>query len=524
MNRLPSILLVVALLPGAVRASDCAPPKVTEDRLTVVVSDTHFGVGHGAGGDWHPFEDFRWLDDFRKFVAEVDAHGKGATDLVLNGDTFELWQSAEEKDCDRNRNEDQGCTQDEARARIARVLREHAGEMEVLGNFAGQGDNRVILVPGNHDAALLFPEVAGDALKAMKAPAGRACVAREGYWLSRDHQVYAEHGHQIGTDVNGFGERWPTPFWPGDPGYLVRTWGERGVQVFYNQYEDKYEAIDNLNGEGAGVSYGRAAEGLAGTALAAGRFVRFALFSVSWSQFKTSLDSQEEPLWDLKGIKEKGDVFLVESFATDNPLREAAERALAAGDLGLSVKNLEDVEIVELCNRRAALHQSQLDAGKAPTITLCPKGHLGAATQRFLVSRDKKFAKHLQQVNVDLVEAGHLKAGEPFRVFVFSHTHHAEPVFKPLAGQWRPAVLNTGAWQRLATEKDLVAFKTSESLQEKKDVLAAVKLKDLPPCYSFVAVSRDHGTPQASLRYWRQGDDGSWKVRESCDPRSKEGW
>lgn len=523
MKRLLSILLLSTVLPSASAALDCAIPTVTEDRLTVVLSDTHFGVGHRADGQWHPFEDFRWLDDFKKFLDEVDARGKGATDLVLNGDTFELWQSVAE-DCGQDRDEDQGCTESEARARIALVLREHMGEMEALGNFAGHGDNRVVLVPGNHDAALLFPKVADDALEVMKAPAGRACVAMEGYWLSHDRQVYAEHGHQIGADVNSFGERWPEPFWPDEPRHLIRTWGELGVQLFYNQYEDEYEAIDNLNGEGGGVSYGRAAEGMAGTALAAGRFVRFALFSVSWPQFKASLDSKEDPVWDIQEIRAKGDVFLVESFATDNPLREAAARALAAGDLGLSVKNLEDSEISELCNRRAALHRSQMDAGKTPTIMLCPRGHLSAATQKFLVSRDKKFARYLEQLNLKLVRAGRLKVGEPFGVFAFSHTHHAEPAFRPLAGQWRPAVLNTGAWQRLATEKDLAGFETSKSLQDKKDVLAAIKLKDLPPCYSFVAISRDHGKPQASLRYWRQGDDGSWRVRESCDPRSKEGW
>ncbi|HSG38094.1 MAG TPA: hypothetical protein VLE27_00530, partial [Thermoanaerobaculia bacterium] len=93
MKRVLSILLVVALLPTGAAALDCAVPTVTENRLTVILSDTHFGVGHGADGEWHPFEDFRWLEDFKKFLAEVDAKGKSAVDLVLNGDSFELWQS-----------------------------------------------------------------------------------------------------------------------------------------------------------------------------------------------------------------------------------------------------------------------------------------------------------------------------------------------------------------------------------------------------------------------------------------------
>src|SRR6185295_13200928 len=62
-------------------------------RLTVVISDLHMGIGRDpATGQWHPTEDFRWADAFGSFLRAIDEAGKGSTDLVLNGDTFELWQ------------------------------------------------------------------------------------------------------------------------------------------------------------------------------------------------------------------------------------------------------------------------------------------------------------------------------------------------------------------------------------------------------------------------------------------------
>src|SRR5690349_21672954 len=81
-------------------------------RLTVIISDTHFGVGKKSDGMWHPYEDARWATEFKLFLDEVNRMGKGETDLVLNGDTFELWQSLE-NDC-TNQEENLGCTEDEA--------------------------------------------------------------------------------------------------------------------------------------------------------------------------------------------------------------------------------------------------------------------------------------------------------------------------------------------------------------------------------------------------------------------------
>ena len=63
-----------------------------------------------------------------------------------------------------------GCTEPEALARLERVLAAHTREMTAFGAFARAGDNRLVVVPGDHDAALLFSSVGMRAVEAFDAP------------------------------------------------------------------------------------------------------------------------------------------------------------------------------------------------------------------------------------------------------------------------------------------------------------------------------------------------------------------
>src|SRR5262245_47299771 len=196
-------LVIIAIVATVTVVVSQTPPS----RFVVIASDLHLGAGKGANGEWLPTEDFRWQDDFASFLRAIDEAGKGATDLVLNGDTFELWQSATD-DC-RHRDPALGCTEQETLDRLNRVIAAHTADISALGTFARSGTNRLILVPGDHDAALLLPAVAVLAGESFKAP-GRVQVTR-GYWLSADGAVYAEHGHQIPGDPYSF-TNWPAPF------------------------------------------------------------------------------------------------------------------------------------------------------------------------------------------------------------------------------------------------------------------------------------------------------------------------
>ena len=199
-----------AVIPGGVQApASPAAPDAGPPRLVAVIADLHLGPGRDEGGEWRAAEDFRWAGELALFLDALDAEGGGATDLVLNGDTFDLTRSGD-AGCAHD-DPALGCTEPEALARLDRVLAAHRDVVDALAAFAASGANRVVLVPGEHDAALLFPAVGRRVEEALGGPEGRVEVAADGYWQSDDGQVHVEHGHQIGWRVDGF-ETWPEPF------------------------------------------------------------------------------------------------------------------------------------------------------------------------------------------------------------------------------------------------------------------------------------------------------------------------
>ncbi len=250
-----------------------------ESRPLVFIGDTHFGVGRD-GGRWHSFEDARWSPDFAAFLQHLSESYEDGVTLIVNGDVFELWQSPR-LGCGRDERPELGCSEEESLARLRHVLRQHGAELGALGKFANHGENRLVLIPGNHDAALLLESHRSLVLQGIGAAAGRVRIEARGYWISDDGSVYAEHGHQIGRDTNRL-QGWPRPFLR-EAGklYLERSWGEQFVQQFYNDFEEKYPIIDNFSSETLGIKYGLAAEGIRALPGDLVRFLRFYLLDVS---------------------------------------------------------------------------------------------------------------------------------------------------------------------------------------------------------------------------------------------------
>ena len=505
---LTRLLIAVLALPALHAAS--VPGS---DRLRIFISDTHFGVGK-VGGHWHNYEDARWAPEFAAFLDDVNRLGNGKADLVLNGDTFELWQSLDSDDCTVAANKDLGCSQEGALKRLRRVLEFHQTELDAISKFAKSGDNRVVIVPGNHDAALLYQGVADAVLTAMHAPAGRVRVAFEGFWLSPDSLIYAEHGQQIGKEVNKF-DGWPRPFveYRGT-NYLRRPWGEQFVQRFYNAFEAKYPIIDNLSEESLGVRYGIKSEGPRAVGDDIGRFVQFYLTQISWSQLGTSLGgSEDHPNWDLRTIRSRERDFLAESVPRGDALRSAAENQAARGTFGLPVDALSDDEIIEICNLRKALLDEDIKQHRAPSVTACPLATLGAVTQPLLSSRRTVFERHFDETYQRLIRAKAIE--RPFQLFVYSHTHKSERGFNPLAGSpWSPFVVNTGAWQRTVTPEQLSVIQAHQQLDDQH--VLTLQPEDLPPCYPVILVAPYRTLPVSRLQFWEK-KNGSWLLGGSCD-------
>lgn len=524
--------LVLAALTGPVAAvSQPASNEGGSPRRVVVMSDLHLGEGRGADGAWSPYEDFRWPDDLRGFLAALADEG-GPTDLVLNGDTFELLQASDGA-C-RNDDPALGCSEAEALVRLERVLAAHEAEVAALAAFASAGGNRLVLVPGEHDAALLFPAVGRRAVTAFAAPPGRVSVAREGYWRSADGLIHAEHGHQIEHRADRF-SGWPAPFTTGSgPRRLTRPWGQSVVQALYDRYEPRFPVVDNLADEGIGVREALAAAGVEDAGAAAPDLLRFLLFRMSWQQFRMDLDrgDVEPPVWDLARVRAAGPRFLVDSLPDDDRFKSLAERALDAGRLTALMEALGDDALTALCDHRAALRRARRRFERiltqhdptGPPVAECPRTPETAAPrfEYFWGSRDRVFVRHLEQL-----------ADPRPAAFIHGHTHLADyrqgnftrveagrtyvvDGFSPVRGAADPVVVNAGAWQRTATPRQLDDYRRRRGMSE-AEVLESLRPEHLPPCYSFVQIDPYQDRPDPPvLRYWRQAADGTWATAPRC--------
>ena len=493
--------------------------EASSARLTVLVSDLHLGLGKDPStGDWHSFEDFRWPDELSAFLTAIDRRGGGATDLIVNGDTFELWQAVSGGCVHANAR--LGCTEAEAVERVRHVVTEHAQELTDLGAFASTGTNQLVLVPGDHDAALSYPSVARVVLDAIPAPPGRVEIVTAGYWLSLDGLIYAEHGQQIGNSANRFA-RWPGPFLAGqgDTAHLERTWGERAVQSLYDRLEVTYPVVDNVAQEGLGLKYVLREEASAVGSQGLGPLLRLFLFKMPWHQLRTNLEAQVQPVdWDVEQIRRQGQTFLVESLPGDDPFRELVQEAAVSADFGLRIADLTDSEVAAICDYRAALRRARrrMEQGLTqlprigPAVRQCPRlsTTVGPTYQYYWTSRDAVFNARFDEVVVDLRFAG---VTERPVVFVYSHTHLSHTGFSPVAGSSTPTFVNTGAWQRTIYPAHLQELERASGAP-RGDFLRSLRPEDLAPCYSFVWVEPYDDTPRATLRYWRRGDDGQWTV------------
>jgi UDP-2,3-diacylglucosamine pyrophosphatase LpxH len=496
-----------------------AAPWPGSNRTTIFISDLHLGVGKNPDGKWNNFEDARWAKEFALFLREMNRRGNGVSDLILNGDTFELWQSLE-NDC-LYQDKDLSCTEKDALRRLKVVLSSHQAELRAIHDFALAGDNRVVIVPGNHDAAILFTRVAEEVLRAVGAPQERVRIAADGFWISSDNLLYAEHGHEIGKDLNRF-DPWPKPFRTDTTGqsHILRPWGEQFVQRFFNDFEQKYPVIDNFSEDMWGVRYGLAAEGPAISTADFGQFVRFFLTELSWRQIQDTLGPADQiPDWNIKEIRSLGDRFLIDSIPQNDPLRLPAEKALAEGNFGVSLSQLSDDEIKSICSLREQMHEQQQNEKVPVPVSACPRTSpsLGAGTEKLFSSRNAVFTEHLTQTQKRLSDLGTGNAA--FEVFVYSHTHREEGQFKPMQDSpWQPRVVNTGAWQRTVRPNEFEAIRKTKQLTVKK-ALGKIEPEDLPACYPFILIDPYPQHPQEALRYWRTDQDGKWMMGDSCGTR-----
>ena len=521
----PSALLVavVAMLicipPGARGQSELAKPP----RPIVVISDLHFGVGVTPAGLYDNLEDFRWPNALKGFVAAVAEKYPDGVDLVIAGDLLEMWQHPAVR-C-TGCGDDLGCTASQYEEIAETVARAHADDLKTLGTLA-QGSNRLFIVPGNHDAALLLPPVWEIVKRRFEVTAPqRLLLVDGGVWVSDDGSVVVEHGHQIDPDVNRYRD------WPkigagvcagvdgvSTAGFVERPWGEAFVQQLYNDVEADYPIVDNLVPDSAGASVYRKARGLWGTAADLARFIGFNLFQTSIRQ-KITLDISDPAraeTWNVAAARRRGFRLFADALPADDSLRarllndESAEwrdvrRALNAR--AVNEQAVSDAEIRALCDQILARRTENAEAMIEP----CDR-NLALSAARSILPLTRVLQPHLEE---------RLTQFPRMILFVYGHSHEADFKINVRTRPRTVRVLNTGAFQRLL---DLETFHKRAEAKQLSDEAALKTLtleKDFPACYSVVLVDYDkNGLPKGALQQWYMDEDmAKGTFLDACDRR-----
>lgn len=473
--------LILWLPTAPVRAQPAGDGK----RVAVFISDTHFGLGKTVKGKWHPYEDARWPVAFQGFLVSLDEYPTDV-DLVVLGDLMELWQPAPEMPCTALP-PTMGCTKAQVRKLVEYILDQHVAELASVAQFAAKRNNRVYIVPGNHDAALLIPEIWKDFHdKLGSAVADRIKLVPTGVWVSADRTIIGEHGHQIGEDVNGY-KKWPEGITTVDGGvtHMTRTWGENFVQSLFNKQEASNEFIDNVSPESAGLKYKLKTDGPAIVADDLVKFLRFNLFETSIAQTNQSLSASGRYLWVDATARAAGHALFIAALPSDDPLLiEIAEGSDVAAQLD---QDLADPNIIS-ADEIQSLCMHAMDKGNA---TVCGNGTLSAGVQGLIYTKEQVLARHLESRRKDFPSAS---------TFVYGHTHQVDEPREVKAKDGQAVwVSNTGAFQRVANEKQ---FKAILATSRKTDPPSAITLESFPACYSFVAV--ENGI--SSLGWWVQDE------------------
>jgi UDP-2,3-diacylglucosamine pyrophosphatase LpxH len=490
------------------------PPDSPRPRLLAFISDLHFGLGRQANGEWSPKEDFRWPSALGGFLEELARQSADQVDLVIAGDFLELWQPPADIACD-GLNADTGCTIPEMVRIVETVVAAHGDDFARLRDFSKRGENRIHIIPGNHDSALLLSAVWRPVAVALDTGSGRINRVATGVWKSPDGKVIAEHGHQIGSDVNRYPD-WPNiTYESGGNTFLVRPWGERFVQRIFNSQEDEYEIIDNIAPETVGVKYRIADRGYLKSTGDFARFIAFNLFETSFAQKIEALGgdsntaSTDRERWNLEIAREDiGYKLFLEALGADDPLRseiagsdtssQALRNELSA--LARDKTRLSDDDVRALCDQLVLRDSSQK----------CSVGAAGAVREAKLVPR-----RHVIRDQV----AGHLQTDDRIRIFVYGHTHALEVGWPVMIEQGKEVTVhNTGAFQRTIDEDGLIARVREKRLQA-SEALRAIKLEDLPPCYSAVLVTYRSGVPESKTWRWHMRENGTGNLVEPGDER-----
>jgi UDP-2,3-diacylglucosamine pyrophosphatase LpxH len=192
----------------------------------LVVSDLHLADVEDHPDGWKAYKSSRFLFD-DEFTALVRSFVERETDgdrltLILNGDSFDFdLVTAVPEDppwpvTRFERKRGLRPTAERSVWKLQHVLSFHARFVATLAEFVAAG-NRLVLLMGNHDRELHFPEVQQALVEAIETSAreqGRSLatgtIRFEPWFYYVPHEIYVEHGHQYDFYTTFRYQLWPT--------------------------------------------------------------------------------------------------------------------------------------------------------------------------------------------------------------------------------------------------------------------------------------------------------------------------
>lgn len=221
-------------------------------RFIAVISDLH--VGEGV------------LDDFDAeieghFVSFLDWLGtqNAPAELVINGDFLDFVQATPWRGNELESTAVDGSalcfTEQQSVDKFANIRDAHPKTFEALRRFlAAQEGNRLVVIPGNHDADFFWPRVREAFVEAVGYPSRVDIPLTRVYRPGGAPWLWIEHGHQY-DPVNAFfangKERWSAddpPIKPDADGTprLYECIGTRFLIRFINRLDARYPLVDNV--------------------------------------------------------------------------------------------------------------------------------------------------------------------------------------------------------------------------------------------------------------------------------------
>jgi UDP-2,3-diacylglucosamine pyrophosphatase LpxH len=470
--------------------NDAARPM---PRRKVIVSDLHLGPGD-SDAKFSGIEDFYSDDAWNRFItAQMSA---GPTDLIIAGDFIEFWQIASLRGdipatFDATVQSKQvpivGSNQASAEAVLAIVAAAHPSVFSALARFLSSGDHRVIVLAGNHDAAMQWPKVQMR-LRHMLLPAAndrdRSLLFVQGDTYT-DAGVIVTHGHQfdsanhadhganqrtLGSEAD-HGANQRTLGSEADHGAnqrtlgseadqnipafalgadeqcrLQSTWGEVFVDRFYTETERAVPFIDNLQPVSAGVLWTLRSQ--PDSLLALSSAIRFFVLLKQYETRTFNLQAVQGLLQsavgtagsDGRGPDSFDDVV---SHMADNVLHDDVSlAAVSAAALRLS-SDAELASLVSAVGRALA---------KLPDLAAAKKALGDVRTEQLEQLHSVLFG------DVYVNAATELVASAKASIVVVGHTHESGGSIHEISSHGKQGYYaNSGSWIAVASVSDLQA-------------------------------------------------------------------